>query len=150
MDKSKSIKFTLVILVIWILYYAESEPKKFLLNESGEITSLGGKFKEVIQKEKFWQNQLALINENINWIDDYPKRRRKTQELMEEVIASNERIVKKYDKRTPAEKYADELRRQADQIDSDVEYTQTLNDLKEKRVILFQLKSFVEAKIREQ
>jgi len=124
--------------------------------ESGEIKGIDNKIRELLQGKRFWQNQLDEINHELKKALNEPDRQRREDEKMKQAVIEIERRLEEYYNKNPDKRpsskqsRADELRAQANQIESNRE-KQLLEAIRLDRIAkLNKLLTVVQAKINEE
>ena len=97
------------------------------ITDSCQIDGPIQKLKSAVQGQRYWVNQLQLLDEEVRYLETQPERITKVQQMVDEktteVLEKNrqfmEELYSKYPELRPAprQRVADELRKQADAIE---------------------------------
>jgi hypothetical protein len=113
-------KIVIVVVVLALLggYFYISRQEKLVINEKGHVTGLGNKFRALVQRSHFWEEQLKLATGFYNKsIEPHAPSSADIQELYRKYRQAEDSLNKKMkDLYTPDEMKAEEFRIKADSI----------------------------------
>ncbi len=103
--------FGLAVLIVAYLYF--SSPNKVVVNKFGEVKGLVNNARYALQGKAFWKDQLREVISELQWELSEPQRQANQERFREEMYRKHP------DMRpfTPAERQAETLRKEADQIE---------------------------------
>ena len=139
MNAPKNKKAIFVCAALFVVYISFSDPDGVCITESGDVTGVTNEMRRFVQDKSFWRMQLALAKDEIAAID---KSERKSAEINDRVLqmafdtrAKELEMYEKYPNSRPsnASIAADELRKKADQIESN-ELRSTISERRAEKV----------------
>lgn len=109
--------------LLLVAYVSFSSPGKVVITETGDITGIINKARELVQGKTFWQGQLDTITTKLNKLEAEPAETAKMNREMENMRIEDQREMEKMYQEYPdtrpseAERQAEALRDKADSIE---------------------------------
>lgn len=137
-----------ILLVCVVAVGALLPSTELSINDSCEVTGPIQKLKSITQGERYWVKQLELLDKKVRYLEEYPEIIRSTQKMADEELKNIlEKIEKDMEETylkypelrpSPQQTMADELRRQADDIEH-AQLLQTIEQIYAKDIKLLKL-----------
>lgn len=106
-------RYTLAIPVLVAGYLAYSEPSEIVVNDHGQIEGLANKARAALQGQSFWKQQLALTDQEYQYVLAQPIRDAEQQLAYERLDAEFDQTMRKIDREINYQPSPEQLRIQA-------------------------------------
>ncbi|MCA2997673.1 MAG: hypothetical protein ING75_03630 [Rhodocyclaceae bacterium] len=122
-----------------VFYLAVTAPPKPAVGARGQVIGLENQAREFLQGRKFWQQQVVALNvaieKEIQRIRDERINEQKMNAQLRQVAAETDKLMESLPgpKPSPAQRVADDLRAQADQIEA-LELRRMLEEFSAKQI----------------
>ncbi|MBC8555427.1 MAG: hypothetical protein H8D23_37915 [Candidatus Brocadiales bacterium] len=143
MDKQSSLILIGLVAIFSSVYFYISTPDKVVVDQFGKVNGVINKYRELLQGEKFWIDQIKEVKSAISWHSNARDRSEQIHQIFQKSDDRNELknkknmelLYEKYPEYRPSieAQLAEQLRRQADELERQDQMAQ-LDRISQKKV----------------